>query len=60
MKFKLYRASTYTGFSGDGQEVEVNSLEDLKRIQEENGDQLILDFDGEEPPSIMIYDAYIE
>lgn len=59
MKFKLRWASTYTGFSGDGQEVEVNSLEDLKRIQEENGDQLIIDFDREEP-SIMIYDDYIE
>ena len=59
MKFKLLRASTYIGFSGDGQEVQVNSLEDLKRIQEENGDQLIIDFDREEP-CIMIYDDYIE
>ena len=59
MKFKLRRASTYTGFSEDYQEVEVNSLEDLKRIQEENGDRLIVDFDREEP-CIMIYDDYIE
>lgn len=59
MKFKLRWASTYFSGTGDDQEVEVNSLEDLKRIQEENGDQLIIDFDREEP-CILIYDDYIE
>ena len=57
MKFKMCYASTWTGCSQDGFEVEVNTLEDLQKIQEDAGDELIVDFKRKR---IMVYDDYIE
>ena len=57
MKFKMCYASTWTGHSEDGFEVEVNSIEDFKKIQEEAGDVLIINF---KENRIMVYDDYIE
>lgn len=56
MKFKVNKAS---GFLGDDYEVEVevSSLLDLQKIQDEHGHELIVDFHDK---TIMIYDDFLE
>lgn len=70
MKFKLIKASDWEFCK----EVEINTLDDLKKIFEEsnkeprkfekfNHDQLIIDFEPLENPKlpiIEIYDTYVE
>jgi hypothetical protein len=54
MKFTLCRASTWR----EKGEVEINTIEDLQKLDEEYGKQsLIIDFDSRD---IIIYDDYVE
>lgn len=53
MKFRLNKASNWR----QNKEIEVVSLEDLQKIQEQYGRELIIDFSDK---TIVIYDSYIE
>ena len=65
MKAVIERASEM--FQDKSYTREINTLEDLKKIQEEEGHRLIISFGGpcfewEEPRdiSILVYDDYLE
>lgn len=40
--------------------IEINSLEDLKRLNEVSGEELIVRFNYKYLPNITIYDSYVE
>ena len=54
MTFELYKASDWS-FT---ENIEINTLEDLKKLAKKYDSKLIVDFRSE--PSIIIYDDYIE
>lgn len=61
MKFNLHQASNLNYV--DTPNVEVNTIEDLKKISDEyGGEDLIIEFNcsWRKTPQIIVYDAYFE
>lgn len=57
MKFELKKASDLNY----REEIEINTLEELKEFQQKCCDAIIVDFnDPSSEPSIIIYDYYLE
>ena len=67
MKFTLCYASDFCDTHHRNEEIEIQTLEDLKALQDRYNEQLIVDFHHKPDrflptsnPIIMIYDDYIE
>lgn len=62
MKFTMTRVSEWFPGYPTTYEVEINSLEDLKALQEKEKHPLIVDFHEQTDgcPTIIVYDDYME
>ena len=62
MKFTLTRASEWFPGHDFHNKVEINSIEDLKALQDKEKHPLIVDFQEQTDgcPTIIVYDDYME